>query len=575
MCIRDRYMGNYSNVRPVVKTKLEEKLIEDLPDNFNWGNVSGVNYLTLARNQHIPQYCGSCWAFAATSTISDRIKIARNATFPDINLAPQVLISCEKLDFGCDGGDGINAFQYIHENNITDETCSNYQARGHTNGVDCSPSIICRNCAEDKTGCWVPEGYYLYSVSEYGFVRGEQAMMNEIYQRGPISCGIAVTEDLRYNYKGGIYKDTTGTVDINHEVSIVGWGVENGTKFWVIRNSWGSYWGEGGFFRLVRGVDNMAIEQECAWAVPTDTWTTPQRHYSTKAEKLEEDAKSPLFLPKEKRHCLKKDRLKGAEVVTEPLPHEVLQPNDIPTAWDWRNINGKNYASWSRNQHIPQWCGSCWAHGTTSAFADRINIGRNNSFEQVALSPQVLINCDAGGSCEGGDPLEVYSYIHSKGIPEESCQNYQAHDPAHFSCSGTQVCLDCKGPAPNKSDPNPQKNCWAIANYTNWRASQYGSVNGVSKMKAEIYARGPISCTIYATDRFEKYTGGIYSEKTSSPFPNHVISVVGWGVENGTEYWIGRNSWGTYWGEYGFFRIQMYKDNLLIENDCQWAVPQL
>ena len=58
--------------------------------NFHWGDVSGVNYLTQAKNQHIPQYCGSCWAQAATSSLSDRIKIARKAAWPDINIAPQV-----------------------------------------------------------------------------------------------------------------------------------------------------------------------------------------------------------------------------------------------------------------------------------------------------------------------------------------------------------------------------------------------------------------------------------------------------------------------------------------------------
>ena len=75
------------------------------------------------------------------------------------------------------------------------------------------------------------------------------------------------------NYTGGIFEDKTGEKDIDHEVSVVGWGVENGTKYWLVRNSWGSYWGESGFFRVVRGVDNIAIEEECAWATPVDTWT--------------------------------------------------------------------------------------------------------------------------------------------------------------------------------------------------------------------------------------------------------------------------------------------------------------
>jgi len=94
-------------------------------------------------------------------------------------------------------------------------------------------------------------------------------------------------------------------------------------------------------------------------------------------------------------------------------------------------------------------------------------------------------------------------------------------------------------------------------------------------MKAEIYARGPIGCGIDATSKFENYTGGIFSEKKLFVSINHEISVVGWGSENGEEYWIGRNSWGTYWGESGFFRIKMHSDNLGIETDCDWGVPVL
>lgn len=95
-------------------------------------------------------------------------------------------------------------------------------------------------------------------------------------------------------------------------------------------------------------------------------------------------------------------------------------------------------------------------------------------------------------------------------------------------------------------------------------------------MKLEIYSRGPISCGIQTTLEFDEYEGGIFSQKLpQAPVITHEISVVGWGVENGTEYWIGRNSWGTYWGENGYFRIKMYSDNLGIETDCSWGEPIL
>lgn len=94
-------------------------------------------------------------------------------------------------------------------------------------------------------------------------------------------------------------------------------------------------------------------------------------------------------------------------------------------------------------------------------------------------------------------------------------------------------------------------------------------------MKAEIHAHGPISCGIHVSDAFVEYTGGIYSEHIRFPMINHEISVVGYGHddESGQDYWIGRNSWGSYWGEWGFFRMKMHGDGLAIESDCVAGIP--
>ena len=109
------------------------------------------------------------------------------------------------------------------------------------------------------------------------------------------------------------------------------------------------------------------------------------------------------------------------------------------------------------------------------------------------------------------------------------------------------------------------------------KVAEYGQVLGVEAMKAEIAARGPIACSMWAhSDLFEKYTGGVITDRTKYPGTTHVINVVGWGREEaqGLSYWIVRNSFGTNWGELGYYRAEMGANIYNMEShNCSWAVP--
>jgi len=512
--------------------------------------------------------------------MSDRIKIARKAAWPDINIAPQVLISCSGDD-GCHGGDAYNAFEWMSKNQASDETCAIYRARGHDNGEKCSQQLKCDNCSPSK-GCFAQDNYKYYNTDKFGHVKGEQAMMQEIYQRGPIACGVAVPDALE-NYTSGVFDDKTGDVNIVHDISVVGYGVDNGVKYWTVRNSWGTHFGEDGFFRVVRGTNNIAIETDCSWATLVDTWTDDKRH------KLTETEKKSVRKTQEKSDFVKEDGFFSKATCRDPKilfkngekppavhSWELLSDEDTPKAMDWRNVNGVNYLSWNKNQHIPVYCGSCWAQGTTSSLADRFNIMlKDQSPTPIALNAQVIVNCRAGGSCNGGNPGGVYEFANEVGIPHASCEQYVAKN-GDGACTSLETCKDCTWP-PCPVGQTCQDKCWAVKHKPYYAKNYYG-FSGATKMKKEIAANGPISCGVHASDDFENnYHGGIYKQYNLWPSINHEIAVVGYGAtDSGEEYWIGRNSWGTYWGEGGFFRVPVGGNyNIGIESDCSAGIPTM
>jgi C1A family cysteine protease len=190
--------------------------------------------------------CGGCWAFAVAESLGDRFCIAGQ----DVELSAQNLLDCDHAGMcsGCNGGLTEDAFDYINDNGILSASCVPW-----TGGDSVCTDSKCAAAGADSKR-------YFSSWAKY--VSSDEAKIKEeLFQQGSITAAFEVFHDF-FSYESGVYSHLEGDYAGLHAVNLMGWGTDNGVDYWLVKNSWGPDFGEQGFFRIKRGLQNNGCNFE-------------------------------------------------------------------------------------------------------------------------------------------------------------------------------------------------------------------------------------------------------------------------------------------------------------------------
>ncbi|KAJ4955898.1 hypothetical protein NE237_012681 [Protea cynaroides] len=226
--------------RPSSNTELRYNDVTNVPASMDWREKGAV---TDIKNQG---ECGCCWAFTTVAAVEG---ITQLKTGQLVSLSEQELVDCVSTNSGCNGGWMDNAFQFIKQNQGL-STESNYPYEG----MDGKP------CNEEKAA----NREAMITGYEDVPSRNEQALLMAVANQ-PVSITIDGSGDPFRFYSSGIF---TGDCETNptHAVTLIGYGVnEEGIKYWLVKNSWGTDWGEDGYMKIQRDVD--AKEGLCGLAL--------------------------------------------------------------------------------------------------------------------------------------------------------------------------------------------------------------------------------------------------------------------------------------------------------------------
>jgi cathepsin B len=243
--------------------------------------------------------CGCCWAFGAASAASDRLCIATNGTVA-LPLSAEDVCFCGSDD-GCNGGFLPDAWEYIMSQGAV---TGGQQGGGPFDSLGLCSDFSLPHChhhgpqgddpypAEGAAGCPSQSSpscpttcdsdakapHKSFAADKFKFsgdvatYQDVASIQHAIMTNGPVEAAFTVYSDFE-NYASGVYQHTGGEQLGGHAIRIVGWGVDAGTPYWKVANSWNPYWGESGYFRIKRGTNECGIEEQVVSSSSKSTWT--------------------------------------------------------------------------------------------------------------------------------------------------------------------------------------------------------------------------------------------------------------------------------------------------------------
>ncbi|KAH1221287.1 Senescence-specific cysteine protease SAG39 [Glycine max] len=616
---------------------------------FKYENVTGVpNAVDWRENGAVTAVkdqgqCGSCWAF---STVAATEGIYQITTSMLMSLSEQELVDCDSVDHGCDGGYMEGGFEFIIKNGgISSEANYPYTAVDGT----CDANKEASPAAQIKGYETVP-------------ANSEDALQKAVANQ-PVSVTIDAGGSAFQFYSSGVFTGQCGT-QLDHGVTAVGYGsTDDGTQYWIVKNSWGTQWGEEGYIRMQRGTDaqeglcgiamdaskvrpkrilwNLGLGGKntrfecsfklmlipCGWGIlakqSNPEWSPYDTHISINQTVGVTVANQPVSITidaggssfqffssghilalvlllsictsqvmsrnlheasmserheqwmkkygkvykdaaeKQKRLLIFKDNVEFIESFNAAgnrpyklsINHLADQTNEefvashngykhkgshSQTPFKYENVTGvPNAVDWRENGAVTAvkdqgQCGSCWAFSTVAATEGIYQI---TTSMLMSLSEQELVDCDSvDHGCDGGYMEGGFEFIiKNGGISSEANYPYTAVDGTCDANKEASPAAQIKGyeTVPANSEDALQK---AVANQ-------------------------PVSVTIDAGgSAFQFYSSGVFTGQCGTQL-DHGVTAVGYGsTDDGTQYWIVKNSWGTQWGEEGYIRMQRGTD---------------